>query len=161
MFVDLIFSYVGLSGIVVTLSLIGLATGFYQKNQLFIAQSLVAILIFGLLFAGGLQVAFSRDNFLTQKAVLAQVYNRDFDRVCSQNGKVIVDGSASKNCYEIAGYRVWAIGDRFYVSVLSNDTQSIDVIFDRDELIAEYQRSIVYVAPDVNFRDLDSSLKAG
>lgn len=139
------------------LSLIGLVIGHLRKS-LIIVPSIIGTALFGIISVAAFDMVSENERFLTKKAVLAQVYQRDFDRVCSQSGRVIPPETTIKNCYEIDGYRVWAIGNRFYVGVLNNDALSIDVIFDLDELVADKQRSIVHVAPDFDFNHLGAAL---
>ncbi len=88
--------------------------------------------------------------FARYKESLTPAYQMAFDKSCSTTG--FLDDGHVKNCYETDGYRVWSVGDRYYVGVVNGNRVDISVIFERDKMIMGRRNAVVFADPDFDLQ---------
>lgn len=152
----------GVLGFLTLLSAIGLVVGvtlirFHGIGHLIVGCSTVGLTIIGSGFAALLTSDIEHKEFLEVKAALMPVHERTFDKTCTQAGGVIESERTEKNCYDHDIYRVWTVGNRYYIGTINGDLANIGVIFDRDGMIADYTDSVVFVSPDIDLRRIEYS----
>ncbi|MCV9963519.1 hypothetical protein OIU34_16575 [Pararhizobium sp. BT-229] len=141
----------GLFGFLTVLSLIGFFVGWAMirldsVGHLVVGCSAIGLMFFGPTFGLFAMSDAKQNEFLEMKAALTPVHQRVFDKSCTQLGAV-TDGVNEKNCYDLDIYRVWSVGDRYYIGMVNGDRADIAVIFDRDGMIANQIDSVVFVSP--------------
>ncbi|MCZ7861908.1 hypothetical protein O9X98_11015 [Agrobacterium salinitolerans] len=149
-------------GFFTLLSVIGMVVGMILVRYTTVGHLIVGCSACGLMTVGAGFIAFlvtdiQRNEFLEVKAALMPVHARAFEKTCTQIGGVSEGNGTEKNCYDLDIYRVWSVGDRYYIGTINGDRASIGVIFDRDGLIANYKDSVVFVSPDIDLRRIEYS----
>jgi hypothetical protein len=148
-------------GFLTVISVIGFVVGFVlvfhgEIGHLVMAGSAIGMLCFGPTFGLFAMSDARQSHFLAVKTTLTPVYQREFTKSCTQLGAVTT-AAVENNCYDLDIFRVWAVGNRFYVGMINGDHAEIGVIFDRDGMIANHMDSIMFVSPEFDLQRIEYS----
>lgn len=152
----------GLLGFFTVLSVVGFFVGMFMAVRAEVGHLVVGCSVVGLMCIAPAFGMFiindaQRSAFLEKKVALTPVHHRKFDKSCTQLGAVI-ENAGEKNCYDLDIYRVWAVGDRYYIGMVNGDRADIAAIFDRDGMISDHMESVVFVSPDMDLHRLSFAL---
>lgn len=146
----------GLLGFFTLLSVIALVVGFCriatQTGPLLVGCGAIGLMTIGVTFVVFVHLDYQRRSFMETRAVLIPVQEKEFVQHCSRAGR-IVEGATpatAPNCYDLDIYRVWTDGNRYYLGTINGDRARLEVIFDRDGLIASDLNSIVFMDGDID-----------
>lgn len=149
-------SVIWLLGFLTLLSIIALVVGMArigtQTGPLIVCCAVMGVMTIGVGFGALAHADFQQKSFMETRAVLMPVQEKEFVQYCSRTGR-IVEGetlATAPNCYDLDIYRVWRDGSRYYVGTINGDRAQIEVIFDRDGLIASDLNSIVFMDGDID-----------